>query len=255
MLPEPLRLALAVVGEPEYGKVEVVNRDKSSKIVPLDNSAVGLVLEVFRSVQAQKGLSDEEKKQRFWQLLREMGKSPFVQRGSMRVHCDYIVEKIWCLPKQGDGNKGQKIRTTWPELDRLDFNQLYQFAGWIQRLHEAALKHRESLAGLCQPASGSGSAAARNQVEPGQHGGAEPSRQRAGQGQAVRVSPESGRQTIAPAISEAGGRQTTAPANTEAGRQAAVQVTSNSESMSSEYLASLLQQNERLRVSKSNRKK
>ncbi|MGQ9557449.1 MAG: hypothetical protein ACUVTU_05785 [Desulfurispora sp.] len=228
MLPEPLRLALVVVGKSKYGKVEVVNKDRSSKIVPLDNSAVGLVLEVFRSVQAQKGLSDEEKKQRFWQLLREMGKSPFVQRGSMRVHYDYIVEKIWCLPKQGDGNKGQKIRTTCPKLDRLDFDQLYQFAGWIQRLHEAALKHRESLAGLSQPAAGTGPATAGSQTVPGRHGGAKLSRQPAGQSQAGRVSPEPG-------------------------LQATAQATSNSESISSEYIAAMLGRNPNMKISRSRR--
>lgn len=253
MLPEPLRLVLTVVGQPEYGKVKIINRDKSSKIVDLDNSAVGLVLEVFRSVQARSGLSTDEKKQQLWQMLWQMKDGPFVQRGSMQAHYNYIVEQIWRLRQQRDGNKGPRISTAWPELDRLDFNQLHQFAGWLQRLHEAAIRHRESMAALGQPTGRSGPAAG-SQAEPGQHGGAEPSRQRAGQGRAVRVSPELGRQTIAPAISEAGGRQTAALANTEDGRQAAAQVTSNSENMSSEYLMSMLSRNPNLKISKSRRR-
>ncbi|MFZ5590882.1 MAG: hypothetical protein ACOY81_03630 [Bacillota bacterium] len=255
MLPEPLRLALTVVGHPEYGKVEIIHRDKSSKIVTLDNSAVGLMLEVFRSVQARPGLSADEKKQQLWQLLWKMKESPFVQRGSMQAHYNYIVEQIWRLRQQRGGNKGPRISTAWPELDRLDFSQLYQFAGWLQRLHEAAIKHRQSMAGLCQPAAGPGAATAGGKAKAGQHTSTGESPQRAGQKQAGRVPSESGLQTTALSGQQAGVRQAMAPAIPETGRQAAVQATSSSESMSSEFWASLLEQNDRFRVSKSSRKK
>lgn len=143
MLPEPLRLALSVVCEPEYGVVErggAGNRD-----LLLDASAVGRMVEVFRSVQATADLTEEEKKQQVWQLLCEMGESPFVQRGSMQKHYKYIVEKILNLDKNGS-RKGQQIKTSCSELDRLDFTGLHQFAAWLLRLHGVVLERRMTVA-------------------------------------------------------------------------------------------------------------